>query len=345
MIPILAIESSCDETAVALYCNDEQRLLTHRIYSQVALHAPYGGVVPELASRDHIRKLLPLIQQVLDDASIKSSELAGIAYTKGPGLVGALMVGATVARSLAFAWGIPSLGVNHLEAHVLAVMLEDEVPSYPFLSLLVSGGHTMLVHVESLGQYRVLGQTVDDAAGEAFDKTAKCLGLPYPGGPELAKLALKGDPTRFCFPRPMLRHPGCEFSFSGLKTHSAQCWKQNQTDDAVANQQLAADIAASFQEAVVDVLLRKTKRALEVTGDKQVVVAGGVSANKQLRQVFKEELSAQGVRVFYPRHEFCTDNAAMVAITGAKRLAAGEHDEEGISVKTRWSLEELSELR
>lgn len=341
MYPILAIESSCDETAVALYDAQAEQLLSHHVYSQTAIHAPYGGVVPELASRDHIRKLLPLIERGLDDANLQPKDLAGIAYTKGPGLVGALMVGATVARSLAFAWDIPSLGVHHLEAHLLAVMLEKEVPSYPFLSLLVSGGHTMLVQVKGLGDYTVLGQTVDDASGEAFDKTAKCLGLPYPGGPALAQLAEKGDTTRFHFPRPMLRHPGCDFSFSGLKTHSAQCWLQHKTDEEQHDQQLAADIAASFQEAVVDVLLRKTKRALELTSDTQLVVAGGVSANKKLRQEFAEQLSKQGVQVYYPRHEFCTDNAAMVAVAGGLRLLKGERDSEGIDVKTRWSLVEL----
>ena len=342
MLPILAIESSCDETAVALYEPSERRLLAHHVYSQIAIHAPYGGVVPELASRDHIRKLLPLIQRSLDDAGLSPDQLSGVAYTKGPGLVGALMVGATIARSLAFGWGIPSLGVHHLEAHLLAVMLEDEVPSYPFLSLLVSGGHTLLVHVEGLGQYRILGETVDDAAGEAFDKTAKCLGLPYPGGPELAKLAEIGDETRFRFPRPMLRHPGCDFSFSGLKTHSAQCWMKNKSDDEKENKKLAADISASFQEAAVDVLLKKTQRAILQTGDTQLVVAGGVSANKNLRHVFAEKLSEQGVKVFYPRHEFCTDNAAMVAVVGGLRLQAGEQDSGGIEVKTRWSLADLS---
>jgi N6-L-threonylcarbamoyladenine synthase len=341
MSPLLAIESSCDETAVALYSVADRSLLAHHVYSQTALHAPYGGVVPELASRDHIRQLLPLVFRSLEEAKLCGSDLSGIAYTKGPGLVGALMVGATVARSLAYGWGIPSLGVHHLEAHLLAVMLEVSVPSYPFLSLLVSGGHTLLVQVHGLGQYRVLGETVDDAAGEAFDKTAKYLGLAYPGGPALAKLAEKGDSMRFRFPRPMLRHPGCEFSFSGLKTHAAQCFIKNKSEDAHANNQLAADISASFQEAVIDVLLRKTKRALEITGDKELVVAGGVSANKNLRKIFAEKLSEQGVQVFYPRHEFCTDNAAMVAVVGGLRLRAGERDGDGIEVKTRWSLEDL----
>lgn len=341
MYVILAIESSCDETAVAVYEATGNRLLSHRVYSQTAIHAPYGGVVPELASRDHIRKLLPLIKLALADADCAPQQLAGIAYTKGPGLVGALMVGATVACSLAFAWGIPSLGVNHLEAHVLAVMLEQEIPSYPFLSLLVSGGHTMLVRVRSLGDYTVLGETVDDAAGEAFDKTAKCLGLSYPGGPALAKLAEQGDANRFSFPRPMLRHSGCDFSFSGLKTHSAQCWLQHKTGDEQQDQHLAADIAASFQQAVIDVLLHKTKRALELTGDKQLVVAGGVSANKKLRHEFAVQLAEQGVCVFYPRQELCTDNAAMVAVAGGMRMLQGEHDDKRIDVKTRWSLAQL----
>ena len=341
MFPVLAIETSCDETAVALYSVEDRCLLAHHVYSQTALHAPYGGVVPELASRDHIRKLLPLVERSLDDSKVNVNELSGVAYTKGPGLVGALMVGATIARSLAYGWGIPSLGVHHLEAHLLAVMLEKDVPTYPFLSLLVSGGHTLLVQVKGLGQYTVLGETVDDAAGEAFDKTAKCLGLAYPGGPELAKLAERGDVKRFRFPRPMLRHRGCEFSFSGLKTHSAQCWLKNKSNNSFIDDQLAADIAAAFQEAVVDVLLRKTKRALEITGDTQLVVAGGVSANKSLRNQFAEKLSEQGIKVFYPRHEFCTDNAAMVAVAGGLRLAGGEFDQDGINVKTRWSLADL----
>jgi N6-L-threonylcarbamoyladenine synthase len=341
MPPILAIETSCDETAVAVYSVEDCCLLAHHVYSQTALHAPYGGVVPELASRDHIRKLLPLVQRSLEDSKLHVNQLSGIAYTKGPGLVGALMVGATIARSLAYGWGIASLGVHHLEAHLLAVMLEEDVPTYPFLSLLVSGGHTLLVQVKGLGQYIILGETVDDAAGEAFDKTAKCLGLGYPGGPELAKLAEKGDVKRFRFPRPMLRHRGCDFSFSGLKTHSAQCWLKNKSNDPLVDNQLAADIAAAFQEAVIDVLLRKTKRALEITGDTQLVVAGGVSANKSLRNQFAEKLSQQRIKVFYPRHEFCTDNAAMVAVAGGLRLAAGESDQDGITVKTRWSLADL----
>lgn len=338
---VLAIESSCDETAVALYDSTERQLLSHLVYSQTDIHAPYGGVVPELASRDHIRKLLPLVRQALTEAAVEPQQLAGIVYTKGPGLVGALMVGATVARSLAYAWGVPSLGVHHLEAHLLAVMLEERVPEYPFLSLLVSGGHSLLAQVKGLGQYEILGETVDDAAGEAFDKTAKRLGLPYPGGPELAKLARQGDVSRFEFPRPMLHQPNCDFSFSGLKTHSAQCWVNNQSGDARADEQLAADIAACFQEAVVDVLLRKTQRALAQTGDSRLVVAGGVSANQRLRQRFADELSAEGVEVFYPKLEFCTDNAAMVAVVGALRLARGERDGDGIEVKTRWSLADL----
>jgi N6-L-threonylcarbamoyladenine synthase len=347
MFPLLAIETSCDETAVAVYEAKSRELLAHTLYSQAPIHAPYGGVVPELASRDHIRKLIPLIEQTLQDAQLAPQKLAGIAYTKGPGLVGALMVGATIARSLAFAWGIPSLGVHHLEAHLLAVMLEKKVPTEPFLSLLVSGGHSLLVRLKSLGHYSVLGETADDAAGEAFDKTAKCLGLSYPGGPLLARLAEEGNPARFNFPRPMLHHPGCDFSFSGLKTHSAQCFLQNKTGDEKTDAQLKADIAASFQEAVVDVLLIKTKRALDMTGDTQLVVAGGVSANKKLRQVFEEELLKQGVCVFYPRQEFCTDNAAMVAVAGGVRMLRGERDGEGgIVVKPRWSLEELaSQLR
>lgn len=338
---ILAIESSCDETACALYDTQRDKLLANHIYSQIALHAPYGGVVPELASRDHIRKLIPLIDQALSTSGLRPDQLSGVAYTRGPGLIGALMVGATVARSLAFAWSLPSLGVHHLEAHLMAVMLEDSKPDWPFTALLVSGGHTLLVRVLGLGRYVVLGQTVDDAVGEAFDKTAKCLGLSYPGGPALSALAETGDPSRFAFPRPMLNQKNCDFSFSGLKTHTASCWKKNQTDDDRENEMLKRDIATAFECAAVDVLLKKTARALEQTGDTRLVVAGGVSANKRLRLAFKTYFSEAGCDVYYPRYAFCTDNAAMVAMAAAMRMSEGECDEGGLQVKSRWSLESL----
>ena len=339
--PILAIETSCDETAVAIYDHSQRRLLAHTVYSQTAIHRPHGGVVPELASRDHVRKLLPLINGSLQEAAITPADLSGIAYTRGPGLVGALMVGAMMGQTLAYGWGLPSIGVHHLEAHLMAVLLEDDIPSFPFLGLLVSGGHTLLVEVGGVGQYKVVGTTLDDAAGEAFDKTAKRLGLPYPGGPELAKLAEHGNPDRFTFPRPMLHHKNLDFSFSGLKTHCAQCFLSNQTDDEALNQQLSADIACAFQEAVVDVLLQKTRRALQASGFDRLVVAGGVSANTLLRQSFRAAFEEEGKTVYYPKHEYCTDNAAMVAVAGALRLSAGEKDQAIEAVRTRWPLDEL----
>ncbi|HLB56453.1 MAG TPA: tRNA (adenosine(37)-N6)-threonylcarbamoyltransferase complex transferase subunit TsaD [Coxiellaceae bacterium] len=331
---ILSIETSCDETAVAIYDSDAG-LLGQLIHSQIDLHQKYGGVVPELASRDHIKKLLPLIQQLLDQLKLSQKDISGIAYTRGPGLIGALMVGASVARSLAFAWNIPSIGVHHLESHIMAVMLEKEKPSFPFVTLLVSGGHTMLLYAEKYGVYRILGETLDDAAGEAFDKTAKLLGLDYPGGPALAAIAKQGNAKRFHFPRPMLNRPGLEFSFSGLKTAAINCFQQNDHDD-----QLKADIACAFEDAVIETLMKKSERALEEMHCDQLVIAGGVSANEKLRE-HVNKLIKQGKKIFFPRREFCTDNAAMVAINGLMRLSKNEKDALDVDVKARWAMDEI----
>ena len=332
---VLGMETSCDETAVAIY-DAERGLLAHRIDSQTALHQQYGGVVPELASRDHIRKTLPLIQQCMQEASLSSKDIHGIAYTQGPGLIGALMVGAAIAKSLAYTWQIPSIGVHHMESHLLAVCLESDFPAFPFLALLVSGGHTMLIHVRARGNYLLLGETLDDAAGEAFDKTAKLLGLSYPGGPALAALATHGRPKRFHFPRPMQRRADLHFSFSGLKTHALRCVKTSADDE-----QTRADIAYAFEEAVVDTLLHKCRQALERTGLRALVIVGGVAANEKLRTRAKAYLESQGVRVYYPRFEFCTDNGAMVAYNGWLRLSAGEREALVIHVRARWPMNEL----
>jgi N6-L-threonylcarbamoyladenine synthase len=330
---VLGIETSCDETGVAVY-GEPGGLLGHRIYSQIAMHAQYGGVVPELASRDHVRKLLPLVEATLAEAGIGKRELDGIAYTRGPGLVGALMVGTSVARSLAWALGVPALGVHHMEAHLLAPMLEEPAPTFPFLALLVSGGHTMLVQVAAIGRYRVLGQSIDDAAGEAFDKTAKLLGLPYPGGPALERLAREGDPTRFRFPRPMTDRPGLEFSFSGLKTFALNTVQAH-------GEEARADIARAFQDAVVDTMAIKCRRALEQTGVKRLVIAGGVGANEYLREQLRGLGQTLGVDVFYPRPLLCTDNGAMIAYAGYCRLKAGERIGLDFSAVARWPLEGL----
>ncbi|VAW75589.1 N(6)-L-threonylcarbamoyladenine synthase [hydrothermal vent metagenome] len=335
---ILGIESSCDETGLALF-DTEQGLLAHVLHSQIALHAEYGGVVPELASRDHVRKTLPLLRQVLDQADITPQDIDGVAYTAGPGLVGALLVGASIGRSLALAWGVPAVGVHHMEGHLLAPMLENPAPDFPFVALLVSGGHTLLVEVRGIGQYRILGDTLDDAAGEAFDKTAKLLGLNYPGGPVLAKLAVKGDPTRFRFPRPMTNRPGLDFSFSGLKTFALTTFQENDKDE-----QTRADIARAFQDAVVDTLLIKCRRALQQTGVMRLVIAGGVGANQALREGLGRMTDEVGAELFFPRLEFCTDNGAMIAYAGACRLQAGERQDLEITVRPRWSLEELPAL-
>lgn len=333
----LGIETSCDETAVGLY-HRERGLLGHRLFSQTELHAEHGGVVPELASRDHVRKLLPLVRQLMGECSITPNDLEGIAYTRGPGLIGALMVGSTVAQTLAWSWQIPALGVHHLEGHLLAPLLSQEsAPEPPFLSLLVSGGHTLLIEVPALGEYRILGETLDDAVGEAFDKTAKLLGLGYPGGPALARVAETGDPSRFKFTRPMINRPGLDFSFSGLKT---QVRSQVPVDP---DPQMIADIARGFEETVVDTLAIKCKRALQQTGLTQLVVAGGVSANRQLRQRLTTLCGEQGWQVYFPPLDLCTDNGAMIAFAGSLRLAAGESSVASPPV-ARWSLESLEPL-
>lgn len=340
---VLGIETSCDETGVAVY-DSEKGLLTHTLYSQVAVHAEYGGVVPELASRDHVRKLLPLIRQVLAGASCSSHDINGIAYTSGPGLIGALMVGASVGRSLAYAWQVPALAVHHMEGHLLAPMLEDNPPDFPFVALLVSGGHTQLVEVKGIGEYQILGESLDDAAGEAFDKAAKMLDLDYPGGPEIAKLAIQGDVSRFKFPRPMTDRPGLDFSFSGLKTFTLNTIAAHRGDDVLPDDQTMADIACAFQEAVVDTLAIKCRRALEQTGLKTLIIAGGVSANIRLRERLEEALKKVGGEVFYARHEFCTDNGAMIAYAGCQRLIAGQQEGLAISAKPRWPIDTLPAL-
>lgn len=335
---VLGIESSCDETGVAVYDSDAG-LLSHVLHSQIKLHSEYGGVVPELASRDHVRYLLPLIQQALDQADTSRAQLDGIAYTAGPGLIGALMVGASTGRGLAMALGIPALGVHHMEGHLLAPLLEDPAPSFPFLALLVSGGHTMIAQVGGIGRYRILGESLDDAAGEAFDKTAKMLGLGYPGGPILAKLAESGRAGIYDFPRPMVDRPGLDFSFSGLKTYTLNTWHEaSKRPDADSRK---ADIARAFQDAVVDTLSIKCRRAVRQTGIKTLVVAGGVGANRQLRSQLHDMMQKEGGQVFYPRIEFCTDNGAMIAHVGCLRLQAGQHDPLIIQARARWPMEEL----
>lgn len=338
---ILGIETSCDETGVAIY-DEEKGLIANQLHTQIALHADYGGVVPELASRDHIRKLAPLLQAALQEAHLTAKDIDGIAYTSGPGLVGALLVGSTVARSLAYAWNIPAIGVHHMEGHLLAPMLEENPPHFPFVALLVSGGHTQLVRVDSVGRYELLGESIDDAAGEAFDKTAKLLGLDYPGGAALARLALKGTPNRFAFPRPMTDRPGLDFSFSGLKTFAANTLHQVMQEERELTEQSKADIAYAFQEAVVDTLAIKCKRALKQTGLKRLVVAGGVSANKQLRQTLAELMQQLGGEVFYPQPQFCTDNGAMIAYAGFLRLKQGQQQDLAIEVRPRWAMTELT---
>jgi N6-L-threonylcarbamoyladenine synthase len=335
---ILGIESSCDETGIALY-HGERGLLSHTLYSQVAMHAEYGGVVPELASRDHVRRVLPLLKQAMEQAGVTRDEIDGVAYTAGPGLVGALLVGASVGRSLAWSWGVPAVGVHHMEGHLLAPMLEETPPTFPFVALLVSGGHTMLVEVQGVGQYTILGESLDDAAGEAFDKTAKMLGLGYPGGPVLAKLAEQGRSDQYRFPRPMTDRPGLDFSFSGLKTFSLTTWQKS--DQSAQTQ---ADIACAFQDAVVDTLAIKCKRALKQTGLKRLVIAGGVSANKGLRQRLAKMGEELGAEVYYPRPEFCTDNGAMIAYAGYLRLKAGQTVDLGFGASPRWPIEELPAL-
>ena len=338
---ILGIETSCDETGVAIY-DEEKGLIANQLHTQIALHADYGGVVPELASRDHIRKLAPLLQAALQEANVTAKDIDGVAYTSGPGLVGALLVGSTVARSLAYAWNIPAIGVHHMEGHLLAPMLEENPPHFPFVALLVSGGHTQLVRVDGVGRYELLGESIDDAAGEAFDKTAKLLGLDYPGGAALARLALNGTPNRFAFPRPMTDRPGLDFSFSGLKTFAANTLHQVMQEEGELTEQSKADIAYAFQEAVVDTLAIKCKRALKQTGLKRLVIAGGVSANKQLRQTLAELMQQLGGEVFYPQPQFCTDNGAMIAYAGFLRLKQGQQQDLAIEVRPRWAMTDLT---
>ncbi|HTE41042.1 MAG TPA: tRNA (adenosine(37)-N6)-threonylcarbamoyltransferase complex transferase subunit TsaD [Steroidobacteraceae bacterium] len=337
---VLGIETSCDETAAAIY-DGAGGLLAHRLFSQIDLHAKYGGVVPELASRDHVRKLVPLVEEVMEASGSNSTDIHGVAYTSGPGLVGALLVGAAVGRSLAYGWGVPAVGVHHLEGHLLAPMLEPDPPAFPFLALLVSGGHTLIAEVTGLGQYRIMGSSLDDAAGEAFDKTAKMLGLPYPGGPHLARLAESGRPGKFQFPRPMLDRPGFDFSFSGLKTAVVVTVRGLQSGGTQLDDQTRADVARAFQDAVVDTLATKVARALAETGATSLVVAGGVGANKHLRQTLLAMGQRKGVRVSYPRPEFCTDNAAMIAYAGYLRLEGGQHEDLAIRAQARWPIDQL----
>ena len=339
---VLGIETSCDETGIAVYDSD-RGLLADCLYSQVGIHASYGGVIPELASRDHIRKTLPLIKEAIKDASIKASELDGVAYTAGPGLVGALLVGAAIGRSLAMGWGVSAIGVHHMEGHLLAPMLEPNPPAFPFVALLVSGGHTQLVRADGIGRYELLGESLDDAAGEAFDKVGKMLGLPYPGGPHLEKLAKYGKTGRYEFPRPMTNRPGLDFSFSGLKTFVRNTIIE-QSKGGELDEQTRADIARAFQEAVVATIAIKCRRALEQTGLRSLIIAGGVSANTFLREELETSLEKITSQLFYAQLKFCTDNGAMIAYAGCQRLQAGQHEGLAINVFPRWSLESLSAI-
>ncbi len=336
----LGVETSCDETGVALY-HGQYGLLAHRLFSQIELHAAYGGVVPELASRDHVHRLLPLINACLNDAQADLSHVGAVAYTQGPGLAGALLTGASTARALAFALDIPAIGVHHMEGHLLAPFLEREHPKFPFIALLVSGGHTQIILVKAIGEYQMLGETIDDAAGEAFDKTAKLLDLGYPGGPVISQLAQQGESGVYHFPRPMTDRPGLDMSFSGLKTAVLQTWLKAQ-DSGDIHVNTKANIARAFQEAMVETLSIKLKRALESTGINQLVIAGGVGANRQLREAMKEMMEKRQGEVFYPRAEFCTDNGAMIAYAGHCRLKQAQRETLSFQVSPRWPLEQLS---
>jgi N6-L-threonylcarbamoyladenine synthase len=339
---VLGIETSCDETGVAVFDTalpGGAGLRAHAVYSQIALHAEYGGVVPELASRDHVRKLLPLVRQTLAEADLKLADIDGVAYTAGPGLVGALLVGAGVARSLAWALEVPALGVHHMEGHLLAPLMENDPPEPPFVALLVSGGHTQLIAVDAIGRYRLLGETLDDAAGEAFDKTAKVMGLPYPGGPQLAALAETGRPGAYKFSRPMTDRPGLDFSFSGLKTQVLLAWRNSDQSDTTR-----ADIARGFEDAVVDTLAIKCQRALDEAGSDTLVVAGGVGANKRLRAKLHDICGKRGGRACFPRPALCTDNGAMIAFAGALRLQAGQSEGAAVKVTPRWDMATLPEV-
>ncbi|WP_067515162.1 tRNA (adenosine(37)-N6)-threonylcarbamoyltransferase complex transferase subunit TsaD [Endozoicomonas ascidiicola] len=338
---VLGIETSCDETGIALY-DSKKGLLGDALFSQIDMHVDYGGVVPELASRDHIQRVLPLISEVLDQAGLKKADIEAVAYTRGPGLVGALMVGACVGKALAWAWDVPSIGVHHMEGHLLAPMLEDNPIAFPFVALLVSGGHTQLVQVDGIGQYHLLGESVDDAAGEAFDKVAAMLGLDYPGGPAISLLAEKGTEGRFRFPRPMTDRPGLDFSFSGLKTFTlntvAKC---REASDVELSEQDRADIARAFQDAVVATLTIKCRRALQQTGMKQLIIAGGVSANTSLRESLESMVAKEGGELRYARPQFCTDNGAMIAYAGCQRLVAGQNDGPEVVPVPRWPMDQL----
>jgi len=331
---VLGIETSCDDTGIAIYDSDHG-LLAHALYSQIETHKEYGGVVPELAARDHIRKVIPLVDAVLVKAGCDIDSIDGVAYTSGPGLAGALLAGSAVAKGLAFAWQVPAVGIHHMEGHMLAPMLEENPPEFPFIALLVSGGHTLLAEVKGIGEYQILGQTLDDAVGEAFDKTAKILGLGYPGGPAIARAAIEGDSARFTFPRPMTDRAGLDFSYSGLKTFALTTVQKH-----VMDEQTIADVAHAFQEAAVDTLVIKCQRAIKQTSTKRLVVAGGVGANLRLRELLNEMAANIAAEVFYPRLEFCTDNGAMIAYAGAQRMHQADKDT-SFQVKPRWSLEEL----
>lgn len=340
---VLGIETSCDETGIAIYDSgsntSQPGIIADVLHSQIELHAQYGGVVPELASRDHVRKIIPLISQALEESKLSPNDIDGIAYTKGPGLLGALLVGSSVGRSLAYAWDIPAIGVHHMEGHLLAPMLEESPPAFPFVALLVSGGHTQLISVQGIGEYTLLGESIDDAAGEAFDKTAKMMGLSYPGGPTLAKLAESGTQGRFKLPRPMTNRPGLDFSFSGLKTAALTAWQKSDQSE-----QTQADLAYGFQEAVVETIAIKCRRALEQTKMKTLVIAGGVSANIHLRERLSELVKEHDAHVYYPRPEFCTDNGAMIAYAGCQRLLAGQQQDLDFSATARWPIQDLDAL-
>ena len=339
--PVLGVETSCDETGVAVF-DPARGLLAHTLYSQIRMHADYGGVVPELASRDHVRKLLPLIRETLKQAGMATRDLGGVAYTAGPGLVGALLVGASCARALAWALDVPAIGVHHMEGHLLAPLLEADPPQPPFVALLVSGGHSMLIEVAGIGRYRLLGDTLDDAAGEAFDKTAKMLGLPYPGGPALAALAERGRPDAVTLPRPMLESGDLDFSFSGLKTAVRTVALRGGGAPAALPDQAKADLAREFQAAVVDVLCAKALAALGATGHARLVVAGGVGANRALRTRLAERVASRGGQVYFPDLAFCTDNGAMIALAGALRLEAEHPAAGGFTIRPRWPLRDLA---
>lgn len=343
---VLGLETSCDETGLAIFDSEllaagKSGLLGQVLYSQIELHATYGGVVPELASRDHIRKLVPLLDELLTQCNISKEDIDAVAFTKGPGLIGALMTGALFGRSLAYGLDVPAIGIHHMEGHLLSPLLGPNPPKFPFVSLLVSGGHTLLVAAHGIGEYEILGESIDDAAGECFDKAAKMLGLPYPGGPNVARLAENGDPSKYELPRPML-HRGLDFSFSGMKTAVHNLIKDTPGSDT--DEQVRADIAASFQHAVVDTLVKKCVKSLKQTGMKQLVIAGGVSANLHLRQTLEQELAKIQATVHYAPLELCTDNGAMIAYAGYQRLQAGQSDGLAVSCVPRWTISDLAAL-